>query len=96
MQDLSTYSEDYPACKHDREGVLKSSEAEYEMSHNAEGGCDDEDPPGSDFIDEDAPEEGDDDVGECVEGIEQVKFGLADGTTSPGLVVFDGLLKGLD
>ena len=95
MQDLSTYSEDHPAYKHDREGVLKSSESEYEMSHNAEGGCDDEDPPGSDFIDEDASEEGDDDVGECVEGIEQVKLGLADGTASPGLVVFDCFLKSL-
>ena len=65
------------------------------MSEYAEGGCDDEDPPGSDFIDEDASEEGDDDVGECVEGIEQVKLGLADGTASPGLVVFDCFLKSL-
>ena len=96
MQDLSTYSEYHPACKHDREGVLKSPEAEYEMSPNAKGGCDDENPSGSDFIDEDASEEGDDDVGECIEGIEQVELRLADGTASPGLVVFDGLLKGLD
>ena len=95
VQDLSAYSEDHPACKHDSEGVLESSEAEYEMAQYAEGGCDDEDPPGSDFVDEDASEEGDDDVGEGVEGIEQVKLGLADGTASPGLVVFDGFLEGL-
>ena len=95
VQDLSAYSKDHPACKHDREGVLESSEAEYEVSEDAEGGGDDEDPPGSDFVDKHASKEGDNDVGESVESIEQIKLGLADGTASPGLVVFNGFLEGL-
>ena len=75
---------------------MQSAEGEHELPQHAEHAGDDEDDPGADLVDERAADEGDDDVGEGVDGVEQVELGLAQRLAVCVLVVvLDVLLESL-
>ena len=78
MQYFSSDSKDCSSDKHNSENISVTSEAENEMSQDAKHGWYDQNYSCSYLIDEDSSQKGDDDIGECVEGIEQVKFELCD------------------
>lgn len=77
LQYLSTDSEDDSAYDHDPKHVLQSSQTEDELTDDAEHACNDENYPRADAIDKGTSYERNDDVGEGVDGIQQIKLGLS-------------------
>lgn len=97
MEDLSTDSEDNSSQEHDGPDVLESSKTVNGLADDADGAGDDEHDSWSNFIDHNATDEGDDDVGEGVEGIKKIELGLTQFGGVVDCVVFaDVGLEGLD
>jgi hypothetical protein len=94
LEDLPADPEDHPSDKHQPEEVLESTECEHELPEYAEHAGEYEDHSGSDAVDECPSEEGDDDVGEGVDCVEEVEGGLSEGfVVSVFVVVFDELFE---
>ena len=69
MKDLSSDPEDHSANKHDSKCVFQPSEPEDDVAQDAEHGWDDKDYSGPDAVDENASQEGDNNIRESIEWV---------------------------
>lgn len=96
MQHLPSDPEHESSQQHYAPHVLDASHPEYKLPHHAETCGQDEGDAGALAVDEDAAQERDDDVGQGVEGIEEVELGFGHMFLPLIiLVVLDGVLEGL-